>query len=180
MAKKSTQTKFVEQIEIAVADHVAEREDRHGFSRLDVLLGELERKEAEDQSHVEDALLTLLPIYKKGTHRTWEAIRMIIDAANLRSTGVATCIMKILDEFKDPTEPAARFEALLAYKAAGGTITRPRLDKENHLRDEMRPQWVDLALSAYYGAPESIISLLEEQLRDKAAKFTWEDIRRRL
>jgi hypothetical protein len=167
-------------MKIAIADHVAQREDIRGFSRLDALIGEIEVMPGERHSEIEGALLRLLPDFENAPPPVWEAARMLIDAAKLRSNTVAGRIMKMLDKFSEPSDPATRLEALLAYRAAGGTITRPRLDKERRLHDEMTPLWVDLALSAYVGAPESVISLLEEHLRDYGARFTWKDVRRRL
>jgi hypothetical protein len=171
---------LAERMKTAIADHVAQREDIRGFSRLDALIGEIEVMRGERHSEIESALLRLLPDFENAQPPVWEAVRMLIDAAKLRSNALASCIMKTLDKFSEPNEPATRFEALLAYRAAGGAITRPRLDREKRLHDEMTPLWVDLALSAYVGAPESVISLLEEQLRDRAGSFTWKDVRRRL
>lgn len=180
MRKRALKTSMIERMNTSIAAHVAGREDSHGFSELDRFLGEIESLDDKHNTAVEQALLALLPKLRTGHSQTWEAIRMIVDAAKLQSAKVSSAIIKILDEFDNPDEPAARHQAFLAYKMAGGTLTRPRLDKETRLHDEMRPRWVDLTMSAYYGAPESIISLLETEVADKDLSFTWQDVRRRL
>lgn len=180
LRKKLPKQDIAAALELAVADHVADREDQHGFSRLDALLAELEGMGAKGSEIVEAAVVSLLPKLTTAHPKAWEALRMATAASKLKSDAVASHVIQLLDRFKEPSDPAARFQAFLIFRQVGGVLTRPRLEQETSMMQHMRPQWVDLVLSACVGAPETMIVFLEEQLRTQAERFTWEDVRKRL
>lgn len=180
MAKSAKKDSLTTKILAAIDDHVARKEDSRGFSKLDSLLGELGDVEKHSPSSVASSLNELLPRLKTFDVKGWEAIRMIIEGAGLKSAALAAAVMKLLDEQKLPESSHARFQAFLVVRALGGALTRPRLEKESKLYNELRPLWVDLVLSSFREMPDHIIALLEEQISKNQRQFTWEDIARRL
>lgn len=180
MPTKSADKKLSEQIEAAITDHVMDREDRRGFSKLDALLGAIEAQGRGGRADLEKALLAIIPTFAERPPKAWEALRMIVAASRPRSSAIAESIIKMLDRFAAPKDPESRFQAFLSYREAGGALTRPRLDREENLRDRMRPQWADLVLSAYAGAPKNIVAFVEEQLSEASGKYSWRDVRKRL
>jgi hypothetical protein len=180
MTTDSRLPSFVTVLRQAIDDHVAQREDRRGFSSLDRVLGEIRAAGIEARSALETALLQVVSELKDGDERAWEAVGMIVDVGQVKSRDLAREIEKLLDADNGLRPPAARFQAFLVYSAVGGILKRPRLDKETAMRQRLTPQWLDLVMKAYDGMPEAIVKLLEEELSKALSTFSWQDIRRRL
>ncbi|MGY3388726.1 hypothetical protein ACVWW6_001317 [Bradyrhizobium sp. USDA 3311] len=166
-------------IEVAIDDHVAAVEDPKGFSKLDVLLATL-RDGQTPNDLMEVSLLQILPKVQPAGERAWEALRLIVEAATIKSAKLSTAVMRILDQQGEPTDGLARFQAFLVVRALGGALVRRRLDEERALYSEHRPLWVDLVISSLKGMPDHIVAFLEQQASQGAPQFTWRDIIRRL
>lgn len=166
-------------IQVAINDHVAGVEDPKGFSKLDVLLATLVDGQIP-KDLLEASLLQILPNVQPAGERAWEALRLIVEGAKIKSATLSTAVMRVLDQQKEPSDGLARFQAFLVVRALGGTLVRRRLDEERTLYSEHRPLWVDLVVSSLKGMPDHIVALLEQQASQGAAQFTWRDIIRRL
>jgi hypothetical protein len=180
MPTEPMQLDLLPKLQQAIADHVAGREDRHGFSSLDVLLADIAKAGTSLHSDLEAALLKIIPELPNADERAWEAVRMIIEAAGIASSSLRTCIEKYLDQSDVRANPEARFQALASLRAAGGTLTRPQLNKEIALREQLTPLWMDLIISTCQDAPEAIISAVEQLVATDQNPLSWEDVRRRL
>ncbi|MEY9755799.1 hypothetical protein [Bradyrhizobium yuanmingense] len=180
MAKSAKATDLTARIIAAIEDHVSQKEDARGFSKLDALLGEITDEDRYSVESITSSLNELFPRFRTFDVKGWEALRMIIEEAKVKSPVLAAGVMKLLDEQKLPESSLARFQAFLVVRALGGALTRPRLEKEIKLYNELRPLWVDLVLSTFREMPDHIISLLEEQVKNNQPQFTWSDVARRL
>ncbi len=179
MAKKSPVDELAAAMKLAVDDHVADVEDAKGFSKLDAVLASVSNGHVAHEI-VEAAVSRVLPKVIPAGELAWEALRMIVESAKLKSAPIATVVMRMLESRGEITDSMSRFQAFLLVRALGRPLVRRQLDDETGLYKEHRALWIDLVVSSLKGMPDHIVTVLEEEVSKGAPEFSGRDVLRRL